>query len=91
MGNVPLCVPKKGGPVVFTEGYNLNSGTNTIHMKEYHPYETSLEDLCSPELFDANDDALDTGGRRQSSLVGDTAIVGIEIDQDSVCVTKNLR
>ncbi len=83
MGNVPLCVPKKGGPIVFTERYNFQTGGHPLSMNQYHPYESSLEDLCSPELPRTSVSSPSEGNRRQSLLIGDP-IVGIEIDQESV-------
>ena len=85
MGNIPLCVPKKG-PVVFTEGYDLLPGSP---VKQYYPYNTSVEDLTRAE-FESNLEAASQyyqESKRHSFFIGDdTAIVGLEIDQDSVCV-----
>ena len=94
MGNIPLCVPKRGGPVVFTEGYHhsMHAGSRHLPMKPYHPYQSSLEDLLSPALnpqnSDENTNVYTDENKRQSILVGeDTAIVGLELEQDSVCST----
>lgn len=91
MGNIPLCVPKRGGPVVFTEGYH--AGSRHLPMKPYHPYQSSLEDLLSPSInpqnSDDNTNVYTNESKRQSILVGeDTAIIGLELEQDSVRLTN---
>ncbi len=87
MGNVPLCIPKKGGPIVFTEGYEFRSESHTLPMKQYHPYEASQENLCSRGLprSSLTSSTSFEEKRKRSLLMGeDTSVVGIEIDKDSV-------
>ncbi len=87
MGNVPLCIPKKCGPIVFTEGYDFHAGSHTIPMRQYHPYEASQEDLCSGELprSSITSSTSFVEKKRRSLLIGeDTSVVGIEIDKDTV-------
>lgn len=87
MGNVPLCIPKRGGPIGFTKGYDFHSGGHTVPMKQYHPYEASGEGLCNEKLPQSSLTSSTSfeEKKRRSLLMGeDTSVVGIEIDQDSV-------
>ena len=69
MGNIPLCLPRKG-ELVFGE---YGSGTaGRFSLKSYHPYDMSIEDL-RPIM-----------SREGGELVDNDTILGVEMDQDMV-------
>lgn len=94
MGNIPLCVPKRGGPIVFTEGYQKSyHAPQHLPLRRYHPYKSSLENLVTSSAKmlqidyrdddDISDIVCDDENKSESGLP--TLIFGLELEQDSVC------
>lgn len=72
MGNVPLCLSKRGG-IEFGEFTDITKGR--FSLKSYHPYYMSFDDLSRE------------GGSKEDGMSGrdSTTILGLEMDQESVC------
>lgn len=74
MGNFPLCIPKPEG-IVFRD-YPANSSDFVLH----HQFQASDVNEQGPTEQGEND-----GCTNNDEVVDDAAVLGIEIDQDSVC------
>ena len=71
MGNFPLCIPKQDG-IVFSD---CPSTPNDFLL--HHRFQLDFDSL-------RNDQG--RGGPQSSQGMDDTAVLGIELDQDSVCI-----
>ena len=89
-------MPKHDVPVAFSGGYQTQ---HALVMRPYHPFQSSVDDLSvgskptveSLRAEKVNTDSscvlesADSNNKQSVVVMEDTAILGLELEQDSVC------
>ena len=84
MGNFPLCIPKQDG-IVFRDCPNKSSDF-ILH----HHFQIDDSDELRNEQRTEERGGGGGGSTREPEGVDDAAVLGIEIDQDSVCTSYSI-